>query len=94
MDAVLVRGRAIGFSVQCGPRANHIIGLRPFNEDIRQRLTPETMVDIKNRLWKRRIYLAVRNGAFRISLWLNTTMEDVDRLMSALDEECKINYLK
>jgi selenocysteine lyase/cysteine desulfurase len=94
MDAVLVRGRAIGFSVQCGPRANHIIGLRPFNEDIRQRLTPETMVDIKNRLWKRRIYLAVRNGAFRISPWLNTTMEDVDRLMSALDEECKINYLK
>jgi selenocysteine lyase/cysteine desulfurase len=88
MDALLVRGRAIGFSVQCGPRANHIIGLRPFKNELRQRLTPERMVDIKNRLWKHQIFIAVRNGAFRISPWLNTTMEDVDRLMSALEEEC------
>jgi selenocysteine lyase/cysteine desulfurase len=92
-DEILVRGRNIGFSVQSGPRANHIIGLRPFENNLRQSLTPERMVDIKNQLEKRRVYIAVRNGAFRISPWLNTTMEDVDRLMSALEEECS-KYLK
>lgn len=88
-DVILIRGIALGFSVQCGPRASHIIGLRPYRSDVCKILTPENMVQVKNELWNRGVYLAVRNGAFRISPWLNTTMADVEQLMIALEDEIK-----
>ena len=69
--------------VQVGPRAGHILGLRPFGATL-EWLTPARMVDVVKRLMKRGIYIAARAGAFRISPYINTTFEEVDWLLEGL----------
>ena len=87
-DEILIGGVKIGFGVQPGPRAGHIIGLRPKSPKLLNLLTPERMVEIATNLKQRGVYLAVRCGAFRIAPYLDTTMDDVDKLLKALQEEC------
>ena len=89
-DQVLKGAEKFGFGVQPGPRAGHIIGLRPKSPELVAFLTPVKMVEVKNKLWEKDIFLAVRCGAFRISPYLNTTNDDVKRLLDALEEECKV----
>ena len=79
----------MGLGVQPGPRCGHMIGLRPISKEMVEYLTPETMVEVANRLKEKNIFLAVRCGAFRIAPYLNSTSEDVDRLMEAMEEECR-----
>lgn len=88
-DKILEGGRRLGLDVQPGPRCGHIIGLRPSSVEMVQKLTPERMVSIASKLQKRGVFLAVRSGAFRISPYLTTTKEDVDRLIAILGEECE-----
>ena len=88
-DEILDEARKIGFDVQPGPRAGHIIGLRPKSSDLRALLTPAKMVDVANNLKQKGIYLAVRCGAFRIAPYLNTTSDDVKKLIEGLKVECK-----
>jgi selenocysteine lyase/cysteine desulfurase len=88
-DRILEKGQRLGLGVQPGPRCGHIIGLRPISEEMVAYLTPETMVEVANRLKDKNIFLAVRCGAFRIAPYLNSTSEDVDRLMEAMEEECQ-----
>jgi selenocysteine lyase/cysteine desulfurase len=80
------------FGIQAGPRAGHILGLRPFGTTLTW-LTPERMVGVVKRLIERGIYIAARAGAFRISPYLNTTYEEVDWLLEGLaqvlEEECQ-----
>ena len=85
-DRILEKGQRLGLGVQPGPRCGHIIGLRPISEEMVAYLTPETMVEVANRLKEKNIFLAVRCGAFRIAPYLNSTSEDVDRLMEAMEE--------
>ena len=47
------------------------------------------MVQVANRLKEKQIFLAVRCGAFRLSPYLNSTSDDVDQLIVALEEECR-----
>jgi len=79
----------MGFSVQHDPQCGHMIGLRPISNEMMVCLTPEMMVEVANRLKEKNIFLAVRCGAFRIAPYLNSTSEDVDRLMEAMEEECR-----
>jgi len=62
-DRVLIGGEEIGFGVQAGPRAGHIIGLRPVSSALRDVLTPSKMVEVANRLKEKDVFLAVRCGA-------------------------------
>jgi len=78
----------MGFGVQPGPRCGHMIGLRPISKEMVEYLTPETMVEVTNRLKEKNLFLAVRCVAFRIAPYLDSTSEDVDRL-GALEEECQ-----
>lgn len=89
-DQVLEGGKFIGFDVQPGPRCGHIIGLRPKLPALVDFLSPEKMVEIATRLREKHIFLAVRNGAFRISPYLNTTQRDIILLLEALKEECQV----
>ena len=74
--------------VQSGPRAGHIIGLRPMSSSsLSKALTPAKMVQVANNLKAKGVYLAVRCGAFRIAPYLNTTMDDVRVLLKHLEEE-------
>ena len=81
----------LGLGVQVGPRAGHILGLRPVGETM-EWLTPERMVSIVKRLMDRKVYIAARAGAFRISPYVNSTYEEIDWLLEslaqALKEEC------
>ena len=88
-DEILDKARKIGFDIQPGPRAGHIIGLRPKSSDLKVFLTPAKMVDFANNLKQKGIYLAVRCGAFRIGPYLNTTSDDVKKLIEGLKVECK-----
>lgn len=88
-DAILIGGKEIGFDVHPGPRAGHIIGLRPKSAKLCSLLTPAKMVDIAHSLQqKHSVYVAVRCGAFRIAPYLDTTLEDVKKLLRALEIEC------
>ncbi len=87
-DRILTGGEKLGFGVQPGPRAAHIIGLRPKSEQLSSVLTPKKMVEMADSLKEKGVFLAVRCGAFRIAPYLDTTMEDVERLLKALKEEC------
>jgi selenocysteine lyase/cysteine desulfurase len=87
-NRILAGGQEMGFGVQPGPRAGHIIGLRPKSPELCAVLTPERMVEMANNLKQKGVYLAVRCGAFRIAPYLDTTMENVERLLQALQEEC------
>ena len=87
-DSILVGGEKIGFGVQPGPRAGHIIGLRPKSVKLSKLLTPAKMVEVANNLKQKSVYLAVRSGAFRIAPYLDTTMGDVETLLHALETEC------
>ncbi len=86
-DEILRGARNIGFDVQPGPRAGHILGLRPTSSCL-ESLTPAKMVDVANNLKMKEVYVAVRCGVFRIAPYLNTTVEDVKKLLAALQEEC------
>jgi len=49
----------MGFGVQPGPRCGHMIGLfRPISKEMVEYLTPETMVEVANRLKEKNIFLA------------------------------------
>jgi len=86
-DQILEKGkRILGFSVQPGPRCGHMIGFRPISKEMVEYLTPETM-EVANMLKEKNIFLSVQCGAFRIAPYLDSTSEDVDRLMEALEEE-------
>jgi len=43
--------------------------------------TPETIVEVANRLKEKNIFLAVRCGGFCIAPYLDSTSEDVDQVM-------------
>lgn len=59
----------------------HLFGVRPTN------MTPDRMIELCNRLAdERRIYVAVRCGAFRISPYIDNSKADVDALLSAFME--------
>jgi len=87
-DMILERAKIIGFGVQPGPRAAHIIGLRPHSQELRRKLDAAKMVDIASRLEDKNIFLAVRRGAFRVSPYLNTSLKEVDQLIIGLTEQC------
>jgi selenocysteine lyase/cysteine desulfurase len=87
-DLVLEGAKKLGLGVQPGPRAGHIIGLRPMSSNLVKFLTPERMVRIVHKLSKEKnVYFAARSGAFRISPYLNTTKKDVQILLESLEEE-------
>jgi len=85
-DQILDRTSRLGLTVQPGPRVGHILGLRP-NDSIKQLLTPATMLKIVENLKRQHIFLAVRCGAFRIAPYLNTTQDEIDRLVKGLEKE-------
>jgi len=70
-DRILEKGKRMGFDVQPGPRCGHMIGLRPISKEMVEYLTPETMVEVANRLKGKNIFLALRCGAFRIAPYLD-----------------------
>lgn len=87
-DNILEGAETMGLGIQPGPRAGHIIGLRPNSPELVAFLKPEKMVDIVNRLrTEKNIFLAARSGAFRIAPYLNTSNSDVKILLDALKEE-------
>mmetsp|Transcript_28773 Transcript_28773/g.61951 ORF Transcript_28773/g.61951 Transcript_28773/m.61951 type:complete len:202 (+) Transcript_28773:79-684(+) len=70
-----------GYSVECGPRAYHVIGLVP-NEK-----TPQEMIEISKRLAaEKRVIIAVRCGGFRVSPYLTNTENDVKKLIEGLED--------
>mmetsp|Transcript_28607 Transcript_28607/g.34910 ORF Transcript_28607/g.34910 Transcript_28607/m.34910 type:complete len:332 (+) Transcript_28607:336-1331(+) len=87
-DQIEWSSRPLGFSVRPGPRASHIIGLRPGTPKLKALLTPDKMVSIVKTLREKGVYIVARSGAFRIAPYLNTSFEDVDRLITCLAEEC------
>ena len=87
-DKILDGAAPLGFAVRPGPRASHIIGLRSGTTKMQTFLTPEKMVAIVKTLREKGVYIAARSGAFRIAPYLNSSLEDVDRLLTCLEEEC------
>lgn len=88
-DRIVAGASKFGLGIRSGPRAGHIIGLRPEGATMRRIMTPDTMLHVAERLAGRNVFLAVRSGAFRISPYLNTTEDEVDQLLQALEEECQ-----
>lgn len=74
------------FVLTPGPHAAHLIGIRPGRNS---KLTPGRMVQIANELQAEGIYIAVRCGAFRISPYIDTTEEDIQQLLEALERHCE-----
>jgi len=59
----------------------HLFGVRPTN------MTPDQMIELCNRLAdEKRIFIAVRCGAFRISPYIDNSKDDADALLSAFKE--------
>ena len=87
-EEVLKGAVEIGFTTTPGPRAGHILGLRPGTEELKAKLTTEKMLDICTRLQAKGIFISVRCGAFRISPYINTTDDEVRQLLAGLAEEC------
>mmetsp|Transcript_3740 Transcript_3740/g.5594 ORF Transcript_3740/g.5594 Transcript_3740/m.5594 type:complete len:474 (-) Transcript_3740:416-1837(-) len=86
-DEIYEGAKKLGFSTQAGPRAGHIIGLRPKCPTLVDFLTPEKMVEIAHSLANDKgVFFAVRNGAFRISPYLYTTSGNVKHLIDSLSE--------
>lgn len=67
-----------GFSLTPGPLAWHLVGLRNTS------LTAQQMLDVCSRLQGHNIFIAVRCGAFRISPYLDTTRDEIARLIRIL----------
>jgi len=66
-DRILEKGKRMGFGARCG----HMIGLRPISKEMVELLTPETMVEVANRLKEKNIFLAVRCGRFVLRrIWI------------------------
>jgi len=79
MTPLLDWARSHDFDLTPGSHAYHLVGIRP------KHLTPHQMVEIASRLEaEEQIYIAVRCGAFRISPYIDTEREDIDRLIHAL----------
>lgn len=76
---VLQWATARGWVVPLAPHAYHIIGIRPPS------MTPEQLLAIGAQLAAEHIYVAVRCGGFRISPYLDTTEEEMERLLDALE---------
>ena len=87
-DQVLEGALQMGFITTRGPRAGHILGLRPGSDELKAKLTPETMLEICERLQAKGIFISPRCGAFRISPYINTTEDEVKQLLAGLAEEC------
>mmetsp|Transcript_27748 Transcript_27748/g.61733 ORF Transcript_27748/g.61733 Transcript_27748/m.61733 type:complete len:434 (-) Transcript_27748:40-1341(-) len=87
-EKVLGGARQMGFTTTPGPRAGHILGLRPGTPELKEKLTPEEMIRIGKRLEGRGIFISVRCGAFRISPYLHTTDEEIQQLLIGLADEC------
>mmetsp|Transcript_7083 Transcript_7083/g.10150 ORF Transcript_7083/g.10150 Transcript_7083/m.10150 type:complete len:419 (+) Transcript_7083:447-1703(+) len=85
-DQILERTKLFGLTIQVGPRAAHILGLRP-SPTLKHVLTPKKMVYICHQLASRNVYIAVRGGAFRIAPYLNTRQCEIDMLVNALQDE-------
>ena len=72
---------ANGYKMTSGPHCYHIIGIRPTF------LTTDQMLEWNTRLQKdHKIVIAVRAGAFRIAPYLDTTPEELQKLMDVLKE--------
>ena len=78
----------MGFTTTPGPRAGHILGLRPGTEELKAKLTPEKMLDICTRLQAKGIFISVRCGAFRISPYIHISEDEVRQLLAGLGKEC------
>ena len=87
-NQILKGAMQMGFTTTPGPRAGHILGLRPRTDELKAKLTPETMLDICKRLQAKGIFISARCGAFRISPYINTTEEEVKQLLVGLADEC------
>ena len=83
-DQVLEGAMQMGFTTTPGPRAGHILGLRPGTNELKAKLTPETMLEICKRLQAKGIFISARCGAFRISPYINTTEEEVKQLLQSM----------
>ena len=68
-----------GFAISPGVHAGHLIGLRPIQR------TPQELLELCERLNSEGIVIAVRCGVLRISPYLDNTVEDVEKLIQALD---------
>eukprot|EP00934_Nitzschia_sp_Nitz4_P004255 Nitzschia sp. Nitz4//scaffold166_size90379//15751//16965//NITZ4_005048-RA/size90379-snap-gene-0.54-mRNA-1//-1//CDS//3329538169//4245//frame0 len=81
MDPLLEWATKKGFDIPSEPRGYHIVGIRP------KERTPQELSEVVNRLQQQGIYLGVRCGGFRISPYIDTTPEDVQKLIEALEAE-------
>jgi len=78
-----VAGRGGDYYELPSTHAYHLIGLRP-----KRTMTPRQMVEIATRLrTEDGICIAVRCGSFRISPYLDTIAQDIDKLVSALERK-------
>ena len=85
---VLEGATQMGFTTSPGPRAGHILGLRPGTDGLKAKLTPESMLGICERLQDKGIFISARCGAFRISPYVDTTDDEVKLLLAGLADEC------
>jgi selenocysteine lyase/cysteine desulfurase len=74
----------LGWTLTPGPHASHILGLRPIT------LTSTQMLDICSGLQYDGIYIAVKCGAFRVSPYIDTTIDDIERLIAGFEFQLKI----
>ena len=73
----------LGWTLTPGPHASHILGLRPLT------LTSTQMLDICSGLQYDGIYIAVKCGAFRVSPYIDTTIDDIERLIAGFEFQLK-----
>ena len=66
------------FAVTQRDRAYHIVGIRPL------KLSTKEMIKVASDLQKEGIFVAVRCGAFRISPYIDTSEDDIQKLIDAL----------
>lgn len=68
------------YSLPLEPHASHLIGIRPPNRSNKE------LIKMCDALKAKGIYVVVRCGGFRISPYLSTTEQDIQRLIQALDD--------
>jgi len=68
-----------GYTIPSQPRAYHIVGIEPPN------CTIEELVNRATKLMEMNILIATRCGGLRVSPYLNTTTEEIQVLISALE---------
>ena len=78
MEPVVEWAKANDFELTSGPHAYHLVGIRPKD------LSVEDMLDVLKKLAEEDVYIAVRAGAFRVSPYLDTTKEEIDRFLEVL----------